>query len=296
MMNPGDLIEDYYQYEYNGLLLGAGTLYQAIRVSGLIGYPALRSGTVDRFGNHGGSGGRHYMPHREFVLNFDYAVETDEEFAAARSELMTAFRPRVMPDDELPFVFWHPGAPDKMYIKARPVDFNAEVNRRFALKYPEHAVRFEATDPLHYGITEYSTSLGLQIDLTGLDLPMVFPLNFGPSSSDTVTLTNNGTAPATWKCNITGLVAGPRLEKVDTGEVLNFPNLTVQLGEYLLIDEFNRQVLLNGVSSRRGDMTSASKWFKLDPGETTTIRYANNGAASSSTATFYWHYAYWGES
>lgn len=295
-MNPGDLIEDFYQYEYNGLLLGPGTLYQVLRVSGLTGYPAVRSGTVDRFGNHGGVGGRHYVPHREFTLVFDYAVETDAEFADARSELMRAFHPRVMPEDELPFVFWHPGAADKMYIKARPIDFNSEVNRRFALKYPEHAVRFETTDSYHYGLTEYSTSLGLQVDLTGLTFPLTFPLNFGAAGSDTVTLTNNGSAPATWKCNITGMVQGPRLEKVDTGDVLNFPNLTVQAGEFLVIDEFQRQVLLNGVSSRRGDMTSASKWFKLDPEETTTIRYANNGSASGSTATFYWHYAYWGES
>lgn len=296
MMPAGDLIVEPFQYEYNGLLLGSSTEFHVVSVNGLIGYPALRSGTVPRFGNHGGVAGRHYLPHREFILKLDYVASDDSTFGEYRRQVMSAFQPRVTPDQVLPFCFWHPGDQGKMLIQARPVDFGGDVDRRFALGFPEVPIRFEAADPLHYSVQEFQTSVALTPDTTGLVFPLDFPLNFGAGVSNQVTLTNNGTAPATWSCTITGQVEGPRLEKVGSGEELNFPDLDIASGDTLVLSEANRTVLYNGTASRRGELTPFSKWFKLDPQTTTTIRYTNNGSSSGSVATFTWRYAYWGES
>ena len=58
-MAAGDLVTADYMFEYNGLVIGAGTDYDLEGISGLNGFSA-RSSSVERFGRHGGSGGRHY--------------------------------------------------------------------------------------------------------------------------------------------------------------------------------------------------------------------------------------------
>jgi hypothetical protein len=294
-MAVGDLVTEPFRYEYSGFAVGPDTGFYVKSCSGLIGYPALRSGTVNRFGGHGGRGGRHYMPVREFILIFDHPHNDDAEFAAARKAVMRAFHPRVHASQEEPFVFWHPGG-EKLQINARPIDFSSPLERRFALKFPEVAVRMEAVDPLHYSLQEFQQVVSLTADTTGLVFPLDFPLNFGPSSSSQASLFNGGSADAPWRVEITGPIEGPRLEKVGTGEILNLPNLNIEAGHTLIIDEKDRTILLDGVASRRGDLTAASRWFKLDAESTTTIQFASNGVPSGSTATFTWRYADWGES
>lgn len=295
-MTAGDLITQVYQYEYNGLLIGCGTEFFVQNVKGLLGFPAVRSGTFPRFGNHGAVPGKHYLPERQFVVELDYTPMDDDTFAANRSALMQAFGPRVNPQDELPFCFWHPGSTQKLQISCRPVDYNFEVNRRFALKFPETAIRFEASDPLHYTVTQFSTSITLTPDTTGLTFPIDFPLNFGASSSNEAGLFNGGTAPANWTATIAGSIEGPRLERSDTGQEINLPNLTVPGGETLVIDSAARTILLNGTANRRQFLTKASRWFKLDPGATTSIRFSANGAVSGASVTFNWRWAFYGES
>lgn len=294
-MAVGDLVTEPYQYEYSGFVVGPNTGFYVKTVNGLIGYPALRSGTVNRFGGHGGRAGRHYMPVREFILQFDHPHNDEVEFASARRAVMRAYRPRVLPSQEEAFVFWHAGG-DKKIVWARPIDNSIPLDRRFALMVPEVSIRFEAVDPLHYSLQEHQQVVTLTADLTGLSFPLNFPLNFGPSSSSQASLFNGGSAPATWSVEITGPIEGPRLEKVGSGEILNLPNLNIEAGDTLTINEKDRTILLNDTASRRGDLTSASRWFKLDPETTTTISFASNGTPSGSTATFTWRYADWGES
>src|SRR5688500_10440094 len=228
-MAVGDLVTEYFRFEYNDFVVGPNTGFYVKTCNGLLGYPALRSGSVNRFGGHGGRGGRHYMPIREFILVFDHPHNDDSEFAAARKSVMRAFRPRVMASDTKEFVFWHPWG-EKLLVYARPIDYSTPLDRRFALKFPEVAVRMEAVDPLHYSLQEYQQVVALVADTTGLVFPLTFPLNFGPSSSSQASLFNGGSAAATWSVEITGPIEGPRLEKVGTGEILNLPNLNIEAG------------------------------------------------------------------
>lgn len=302
-MAVGDLVTQPYQYEYNGFVMGAECPTAVMNIKGLLGYEALRSGTVSKFGNHGAVGGRHYMTSRQFIVAFDAVPGSMDEFGTLRQQWMQAFHPRVLPEDELPFVFWHPGVgPGKLQIEARPIDFDFEVDRDFALFHPQPAVRFEATDPFHYTVQEFTQQISLVADTTGLVFPLVFPLNFGPAQSNEAGLINGGSAPATWTAVITGMIEGPRIEVAGgAGQQLNLPNLTVPNGETLEINERRRSFLLNGEQNVRQFLTKASRWFKLEPISpanptgNTTIRFAANGASSGATITFTWRWAYWGE-
>lgn len=295
-MAVGDLVTQPYQYEYNGFVMGPDCDTAVMNVKGLLGYEALRNGTVSKFGNHGGVGGRHYMTTRQFIISFDAVPADNDAFGALRQQWMSAFHPRVLPDDELPFVFWHPGtAPGKLVIDARPIDYNFDIDRDFALFHPQPSVRFEATDPFHYTLEEFSTIITLIPDTTGLTFPLDFPLDFGPATSSEAGLINGGSAPATWSAVVTGMIEGPRITvSGGEGQELNLPNLIVPAGQTLEISERRRNFLLNGEQNVRQYLTKASRWFKLDPGNT-TIRFSANGASSGATLTFTWRWAYWGE-
>lgn len=295
-MADGDLVIEPYQWEYNGLLFGKGTNYLLTLVSGLLGYPAVRSGTVDRLGRHGGVAGRHYLPHREFYIKLDFATNSDVDFGLWRLVVENTFKPIVDPTAERPLTFWLPGGvADKMQIFCRPVDFNLVIDSNFNAKNPRYNIRFEATDPFMYGFQEHSAMITLAPDTTGLTFPVDFPLNFGASQANDVVVNNFGTADAHWKAVITGQVSGPRIEKVSTGEVLNFPGLEVESGHFLVLDSKERTALLDGTGNRRGDLSKESSWFLIDQslfGE--SFRYSSNGPTSGSTLTVTWHWAYVG--
>jgi hypothetical protein len=302
-MAIGDLVTQPYQFEYSGFVMGTDTNTEVMNIKGLIGYGALRNGTVTRFGNHGGVGGKHYMDARQFIVQFDAVPASEDEYGILRQQWMTAFRPRTLPQDEEPFVFWLPGAsPGKLQIEARPIDYNFDIDRDFALFHPQPSVRFEATDPFHYTVQEYTQQIALSADTTGLVFPLVFPLDFGAATSNEAGLINGGSASATWTAVIAGLIEGPRIEvSGGEGQTLNLPNLTVPAGETLEINERRRSFLLNGEQNVRQFLTKASRWFKLDPISptnptgNTTVRFAANGASSGATITFTWRWAYWGE-
>jgi hypothetical protein len=293
----GDLIVQEYQYEYNDLLLGVDTPYHMQEISGLGGYNALRSGTTDRMGRHGATPGKQFAPHREFYIKFDLNSVDATAFGLERFIAMNAFKPRSQPDDEIPFVFWHPGSiVGKTFIYCRPVDFNLQHDRDFALMHPMFNVRFEASDPTIKSITEFSTTLTLDPDPDGVTFPLSFPLNFGPSQNNDLVYTIFGTASSHWHVSLTGQITGPRIEQVSTGKVLNLPSLEVETGHTLEIDSRTRTILLDGTGNRRGDLTAASKWFTLDPGAINdAIRYSANGPTSGSQITLTYRWEYWGE-
>lgn len=304
-MAAGDLITQDYQYEYNDLLLGCDTPLDVEELSNFVGYPTVRSSIDDAFGRHGGVPGRHYLPSRLFTMTFNIMGTSDDDvYALLRYVTGTAFGVRSDPASEIPFVYQHPGI-TKRYINCRPVDLNWPVDRLYALAYPHISVRFEATDPRHYALEVKSTIASLPTSGGGLDFPLSFSgtggLDFGGAGiSGSTTLANLGNAPANWHADITGPVTDPVIEMVSdtTGEehTLEIDGLTLGVGEVLTFNSKDRSVKV-GTQSRRSFLTPQSIWTTLPPyPETLTVSYRSADVPSTtSTATFYWSDAVWGE-
>lgn len=300
MMAAGDLIFTDYQYEYNGVLFGWETLMDVQELSNFIGYPTVRSSTEDAFGRHGGVPGRHYLPSRTFTMEFNIqGSEDDTEYAATRKLVTSALAPRSHPRDQIEFVYQHPGSA-KRFVLARPTDLVINVDRMYALKYPHGTVRFEATDPRHYELETQLAMTGLPDTGGGISFPLVFPLNFGPGlGGGESVVANTGNAPAHWIAEISGPVTNPRLECTNsTGETyfLEINGLSIGVGEKLVFNSKTKAVLL-GTQSRRSFLTPQSSWFTLDPyPETCTLRFRSSDIpVTTSTLTFTWHNAYWGD-
>lgn len=289
-----EITEDF-QYLYRGLLLGANTPYELQSLSGLANLPVVRSGSVDRFGDHGGVAGRHYQSMRTITASFDIWTEgqTEAEFVARRDAVSSAFSPIEDPEDVEPFIYKHPGR-ELMRVYCRPVDRDMPTDRMFSLGYGTFSVRLEATDPYIYSEAQYSVPVGVAAnDVVGLQFPLQFPLNFGAGSSGAAQVMNRGTAPAPWSAMITGPTPSPQITHVESGQFIRLQNFTVQEGDFLVIDSKLRTILLNGTGSRRGYLDPASDWFALQPGNN-TIRFSSGGATVGELSLT-WRDTYWSD-
>lgn len=293
-MADGDLIVQNFQYEYNGLLLGAFTPFELQDMSGLDSLPSIRSGSVDRFGAHGGVGGRHYQGIRTIMATWDiYDGLTDADFVFRRNELQEAFAVIEDPDDVKPFVWQHPGRP-KLRAYCRTVDRTTPTDRMFSLRLGIVSVRLEATDPYVYSNTEASVVASPGVTTGGLDFPLDFPLVFGSGSSGgSQSVFNGGTAPAPWTATISGSTPNPKITHVESGKYLELQGLTVASGDTLVFDSKLRSILYNGTASRRGFLTPSSSWFELQPG-LNSIQFSSGGVTTGQL-TFNWRDTYWSD-
>jgi len=294
-MAVGDLITQDFQYEYKNLLLGAFTPFELQQMTGLASLPGIRSGSVDRFGQHGGVAGRHYQSIRTVAATFDiYDGLDDTEFVARRDELQEAFAVVEDPAEVEPFVWQHPGR-GKMRLYCRPVDRTTPTDRAFSFRYGVVSVRLEATDVYIYSNTEKSSG-GISPGATtgGLTFPLTFPLVFGSGGSGgSASVQNSGTAPAPWTAFITGETPNPKITHLESGRFLELTGLTVSAGDTLEFDSKSRTILYNGTASRRGFLTAASSWFWLQPGSN-TIQFSSGGVTTGQL-TFNWRDTYWSD-
>lgn len=142
--------------------------------------------------------------------------------------------------------------------------------------------------PFYYSAEETVTGPVLPPTTTGgFSLPMRVPFSIpGRSATGTTMLVNDGTADAALRLEIYGPTEDPWVlltradEDPEKPRVLRL-NLTIPDGQVLYIDTGTRSVLLNGVSSRRGDASSDGREWPILPGgpepTSTPIRYFGAG-------------------
>lgn len=116
-----------------------------------------------------------------------------------------------------------------------------------------------------------------------------FNYGYGGATDSGIEVCNNaGTAEAIPVLRIDGPCTTPSLINETTGKTLTL-DYTLASGEYLLIDFYERTVLLDGTASRfyakRGD------WWGLAPGDN-EIRFAVQSSSSPCAATLSWRSAW----
>jgi hypothetical protein len=288
-MAAGDLIYQDWQQEYNGLLLGADSGYELISASEFLGYPNARTGTLPRFAAHGAVAGKHTLPEKNFTVKWDIFASSSADFETKRRDVERAFAVRTLPTDIIPLIYQIDGK--KRMIDCRPLRLSLPLDLDTALGYTEWAVHFEAADPFAVSYEEYSSNFTVGTTTSGLAFPLVFPLIFGAGTGNSASIENDGTAPATWRAEITGSTPNPKIIHLESGNFIELVGFTVAPGDVLEIDSKNKTILLNGTASRRSFMTNASRWFDLQPGAN-TIQFSSGGVTTGSL-TIYWRDTYW---
>lgn len=127
-------------------------------------------------------------------------------------------------------------------------------------------------------------STGLPSVSGGLTIPFTVPFSLGATVvAGSIALANPGTLRGPLRLRIAGPVTDPRVIHVNAAGVAKTLALSITLatGEWLDIDPTPdvQSVLINGTTSRAGDLTSR-QWFGFEPGVNTFAF----GAASSDPA------------
>lgn len=286
-MAAGDLITVDGQIEWGGVLLGSGTPYRWLSLTGLEDLPGIDSGNVSRPARHGSWPGIAYAQER--TITYSSQMSTDPAgFGAAVRALRQATALSPLGVDEPLVIRTRGGETRLMYgrVRARalPNEPGAGIGRAKA------TIQWVCADPRLYSVTEHSVTIPQPSAGSGLVYPITYPLDFGTAGDSGSRLVDNaGDIAASPVLTITGPCTTPSVTQVATGVVFEL-GLTLAAGESVVIDTGAGTVLLGGVADRLFSMTSASvppELFTLPPGETElAFRAAVYGGGASCTVTW----------
>lgn len=262
-MAAGDLITANYQYEYSGLLMGAGTSYIVERVEGLYSLPDIKSRDSDRQDEHGQYSGVDLLSGRRLVVRLAFNETSASSLESLLANAGRAFRPGTV---EEPFVFQRPAQGGKRFVtaKTKRKSFDQEIDWHYARGVGRGIVELQASDPRIYSMTLKSQ----QVTLAG-----------GASSASDLLIENDGDFETYATITLTGPTSDPRIQNAtdDNREIKLDIDITT---ETLVIDTNRKTVTVDGVD-RYDVVRSDSQWWKIQPGPN-TIKYNRTGTVGDS--------------
>lgn len=280
-MAAGDLITTDWQIEYNGVLLGDGTPYSLVQVTGLLEAPEVRTSDRSRLRRHGLTAGDDFLGGRAVAVTVEVYSASDAAFATDMAALLAATVPGNSAG-ELPLVFQIPGVAGggKRFVSARLRRRSAPVDLQYLYRAPVVELEFQTTSPYFVENALQTATSVLPSAAGGLTFNATFPLLFGAAATGgTISATNSGNFDTYPTFRIDGPVVNPRITNATTGETLAL-NITLATGEFLTIDSDQRTILLGGTASRYSSLDSSSVWWDLAPGTSNvTFRAATSTAA-----------------
>jgi hypothetical protein len=255
-----------YQYEFNGVLMGAGQEIMVERISGLLTIPKPKIPRKPNQARHGSRfPGRTLLEDR--VITFDVHLLTATGSATeAKLELLgEKFEPSSL---ILPFSFQRPGRGiRRAYCKCERVDF--EANYRLTKGDPAGSIELVAADPFYYSEAETTTAATINAGQSTVNININ---NVGKRSSERVRVV------------ITGTATNPIIQNsTDSNRQLRTTGLAVGGADSLEFDLFARSLKLNGADAYTY-LRNDNQWFELKPGVNTLV-FSRTGTTGSATIT-----------
>jgi len=259
----GDLITADYQYEYSGLLMGAGTSYIVERVDGLYSLPDIRSRDSERQDEHGLYSGVDLLSGRRIVIRLALAEPDAPSLESLLANAGRAFRPGTV--EEL-FVFQRPAQGGKRFVKAKTKrkNFDAEIDWHYSRGAGRGFVELQASDPRIYSLSLKST----QVTLAS-----------GASAAGDLLVENDGDFDTFGTITIIGPTVDPRIQNTADGSKEIKLNITLTTEE-MVIDLQRKTVTVDGVD-RYDVVRNDSQWWRILPG-TNIIKYNRTGTTGDS--------------
>lgn len=272
MLQPG-------QYQLRDLVMGEGTVYN-VRSFDPYDTNIEPTGSGKRPFGHGSWAASEWATERAVPMTIQIRTSSTAATLQALRVLKAAFRPtEVSGDVELR---WRDDTGEYVMF-GRPRMSNPD-DRNLSVGITDVSCAFVSLSPFHYSADEIVTGpVTSPTTSGGFGLPVSLPFSIpGRSSANVTTLTNEGTADTPLKLEFHGPSEQPwvLLNRPDGDRVLRL-NLTIPADQILFVDTGTRSVLLNGVSSRRGDASSDGLEWPILPGGSepmaTPFRYFGGG-------------------
>jgi hypothetical protein len=285
-MTAGDLLTTDGQLEWRGALLGSATPFRLAKLDGWIDLPSFRGDDFDRPGRHGQYPGQSVMGKRTITFSFKVKGVPLAQFQSIVDWMRGLTAPVEVPVEE-PLVAQFGG--QRWMAMCRCKGRTLNLDKYYAVGYTEGAIRWDATDSRLYSPAEHIASAALASPATtGLQFPLVFPLDYGlgPTGGN-VTVLNSGSVAAWPTLQIAGPVTGPVVTNHATGERLRIdPAVPITAGQTLTLDTDQRAVSLNGANA--SNLLLTRNWFPLLPGVSTRIDFTASSYDPSASLTVRW--------
>jgi hypothetical protein len=245
------------------LVMGPGTPYRFVTNFNPLARQVRADQTAARTWGDGAWSGAEWaeqavIPMRLAVMGVGAAGWMDHHLA-----LLAAFAPSHV---DLPLTFVIGGREFVMFGRPRLVEPDA----RHVDGHGYTQAAFVALDPTLYGAAEHQVSTGLPVTSGGLTLPATAPLTVtGVHVSGRVTLVNAGRKTAGLRLRVDGPVPEPRVSLIVSGQPTQTLRcwLTLDAGQWLDIDTAARTAYLNGLASRRGQVSGQWPLLPAGPAE-----------------------------
>jgi hypothetical protein len=277
------LVTQDWQFEFDGLLFGAGTPYQVTQADGFLDLSGVRANFTPRARAHGGYTEPHFGGGAVLDLTFNISA-TD---AVSYYQAMSALEAGTYPQAATRPIWWQtPGHP-LLTMAVQCLRRSIPVIQEYGFGLvTAAAVQFYAPDPLKYGATITATT-GLPVTSGGLVYPLAYPLAYGASVTGRVSAANVGSAPVSPVFTITGPIGvGFQVTSIEDGMAQQY-NGPLGSMDSVVIDTRTGSVILNGTADRRG-LLSYSSWPSIPAGASRTFAFSTLGtyqaAASLSVA------------
>jgi hypothetical protein len=275
------------QVTWRGITIGGGGDYHVEEITGWDDLPDVTSYDQPRSRGHGDHTGDQFLRARIVTASGTIASP------GARNDLalaLTAASPLSSAEEDLTVETFG----RVLTASARLIRRSLPIDENYAAGVVPFALQWKCNDPLRYGPTVSAGPVGLPTSGGGIVYPIVYPLDYGPSSlPGLLTLTNDGTAETSVQFTVTGaLPSGFEISSAD-GQRLTYPE-PLYAGDVLTLDTATGFVLLNGTADRRSNLTVAD-WMQIPPGGSLTLRFSSMGGAydpaaslTASTRPAYW--------
>jgi len=262
-----------YQYEFNGLLMGAETDIVVERLQGLLGLPGTETQDFVYSGSHGASAGSQTMSKR--LLDFDVHLlgrtRLQPNIESKLTWLRRAYQPQRIDRSRIlrPLVFKRPGTPvQQLLVRCEKRDFASTYD--VARGHAAGSIQLVAPDPVIYSYALKTKSLTIGASVNSGTLSTLH--NAGDHE--------DGVKPV---IEISGPCRDPIVTHVQSGKFIRFVGLDVSAGSTLIID-LTKKTALVGVVSKVALLGVDTQWFTLYPGDN-SITYTRSSAALNGSAS-----------
>jgi hypothetical protein len=276
-----------YTIELGSLLMGPGTDYIITKWEGY-GISSFRTSDDPAPLQHGTWTGPEYLPGRDVTIDVLVRGDSAEDVVTSLEALLAAWYLDTTVDGygtKLPLQVKIPGL-DERYLYGRPRRAKVATDRIVGAN-AQVSLEFFGSDPRWYSATLHTETINGGSAATGYGYAKAYDYGYGGGAGNLVVATNAGSFPTTPSVTIYGPVTNPYIENTTTGETVYF-DITLGVGETLVVDFTDKTVLLGGTTSRYN--TKRGTWWALVPGNN-SIRLGGT-SAGTPTASVSWRDAW----
>jgi hypothetical protein len=252
-----------YAFAFNGFVFGgSGSPYQINSVAGLESLPNLRVQDSDRGYLDGMFSGRDFLSGRLITITMQVLSGNGLTAQGNFKLLQAALVPQQTGTSPLQFQL--STSDNLQYINARVRASSVVIDPEYTYGFIKAQYTFFCPNPVYFDNTAQSASMAYSTPL-GRTYNRVYPLSFGGGSqTQSANIINNGWTTIYPLVTIYGPIANPVIGSTTAGVSLNF-NYTMAQSDVIIIDLYNRTILLNGVPARNL-LLGSSQWFGATPG------------------------------